>query len=421
MILLWATLIGFASARCEPTPPNGQRTPFAARAHARGRVILEVPLFGAVKPPTDILLALHSHGLHATLLVTRAWAAEHPDFIEQASDQGHEIGLWISLREDLGLVGNRVADPALKEWISVMRQGRRKIRHISGQPVHTLGISMLPPTAEIAAEAVGFRAILPVERTLHDQPRRSRSASKTAGRARIIGQGAYDDGCGHMLPHWSPAAIDRATSVAARTTWVRIGLPTDPLAAPLVDRWAEEVILPYRWPVLTASEASVVLKKMGTVATTAAPEIPVPKLISINEWTRVAAAISSQTTLPRAPTENVNLTEAFFGLVMLLASDLPPTSVTLGRLDPPREIAPLNNRDPIQIDRAQVRLTASQLLPRLRGQIPSLITIDGRTFTAAEALQVMARVFLGDAAIVTPVADPDPFAPGGGWGASKGI
>ena len=67
------------------------------------------------------------------------------------------------------------------------------------------------------------------------------------------------------------------------------------------------------------------------------------------------------------------------------------------------------------------RFTASKLLPRLRGQIPSLITIDGRTFTAAEALQVMARVFLGDAAVVTPVADPDPYAPGGGWGASKGI
>jgi hypothetical protein len=188
-----------------------------------------------------------------------------------------------------------------------------------------------------------------------------------------------------------------------------------------MDRWAEEVILPFNWQVLTASEMSADLKQLGAVAASAAPEIPVPKFISTNEWTRVASAISSQTTLPRSPTEGVNLTEAFFGLVTLLSTDLRPTSVTLGRLDPPREIAPLNTRDPIQLDTAQVRLTATKLLPRLRGQIPSLITIDGRTFTAAEALQVMARVFLGDAAIVTPVADPDPYAPGGGWGASKGL
>ena len=420
MILLWATLIGFASARCEPIPPNGRRTPFAARAHARGKVILELPLFGVAKPPTEILMALHAHDLRATLLVTRTWAIEHPDFIKQAAAQGHEVGLWLSLREDLGLVGERVADPELGEWVSAMRQGRRKIRRITGQPVHTLGLSMLPPTAEIAAEAAGFRALLPVERTLHDQPRRSRAASKTAGRARIIGQGAYDD-CGHMLPHWSPAAIDRATSIAARSTWVRIGLPPDPLAGPLVDRWAEEIILPYRWSVLTAAEVAADLKQLGDTATSAAPEIPVPKLISTAEWTRVASAISSQTTLPRTPAEGVNLTEAFFGLVSLLASDLTPTSVTLGRLDPPREVAPLNSRDPIQLDEKQVRVTASKLLPRLKGQIPSLITIDGRTFTAAEALQVMARVFLGDAAIVTPIADPDPYAPGGGWGASKGL
>jgi hypothetical protein len=188
-----------------------------------------------------------------------------------------------------------------------------------------------------------------------------------------------------------------------------------------VDRWAEEVILPYSWPVLTASEMSADIKQLGTVEASAAPEIPVPKLISINEWTRVASAISSQSTLPRSPTEGVNLTEAFFGLVTLLSTDLTPTSVTLGRLDPPREIAALNTRGPIQLDNAQVRVTATKLLPRLRGQIPSLITIDGRTFTAAEALQVMARVFLGDDAIVTPVADPDPYAPGGGWGTSKGL
>jgi len=203
--------------------------------------------------------------------------------------------------------------------------------------------------------------------------------------------------------------------------WVRIGLPSDPLAGPLVDRWAEEVVLPYQWSVLTAAAVSAELKQTGSPVSATAPEIPVPKIISTSDWVRAASAISSQRTLPRAPIEGINLTEAFFGLTTLLASDLMPTSVALGRLDPPREVAPLNHRDPIALDKAKVHEMASKLLPRLRGQVPSLITIGEQTFTAAEALQVMARVFLKDAAIVTPVADPDPYAPGGGWGASKGL
>lgn len=424
MIGIWSLIAAAVAATCPPISPNGLRANFESRAPALGSVILEIPLFGDAPPPESILAALDEHNLPATLLVTRTWANEHGTFLRQAAESGHEVGLWLSLSEDLDLKG-RAADPDLKEWISAMRVGRKTIRRHTQKPVLALGLAMLPPTAEIAGEAMGFRAILPVERTLHDRPRRARSASTgdgrgSNGRARIIGQGAYNDGCGHMLPHWSPAGLDRATSVAARGPWVRIGLPSDPLAGPLLTRWTESVLVPHQWSVLRASEMAESTKRPGALDASATPEIPVPKVVGINDWRRAASAVAATGNLPRNPTPNMNLTETFYGLTVLLSTPAQPTTVTLGRLDPPREIAPRRESIELRMTPEAVRAAAEQLRSRLRGQLPSLITVDGHTLTAAEAIQVFARVFLDEPAIVTPVHDPDPYAPGGGWGQSKG-
>jgi hypothetical protein len=161
-------------------------------------------------------------------------------------------------------------------------------------------------------------------------------------------------------------------------------------------------------------------KRPGALDASAVPEIPVPKVVGINEWRRAASAVLATGNLPRNPTPNMNLTETFYGLTVLLAASVPPTTVTLGRLDPPRETAPRRAAIELRIAPEAVRGAAEQLRSRLRGQLPSLITVDGHTLTTAEALQVFARVFLEEPAIVTPVHDPDPYAPGGGWGQSKG-
>ncbi len=408
---------------CEPPAINGRRDPLAARAPALGTVILEIPLFGTLPEPQSIIDALDAHGLSATLLVTQSWAAAHGDFLARTVAQGHEVGLWISLAEDLR-IEERGADPDVRDWVSVMKSGRKVIRRKTGGPVQTVGLAMLPPSAEIASEALGFKAILPVERTLHDRPRRARAASTgdgrgSDGRARIIGQGPYGDGCGHMLPHWSPAALDRATSIAARGQWVRIGLPADPMAGPLVERWADEVLIPHQWRIARAADAADMARRTSTTVAKV-PEVPVPKVVPIEEWKQAALALSTTGSLPRRPTANLNLTEAFYGLVLLNAATVQPTSVTLGRLDPPHEIAPhVPKRDAV-LTEDEVRNAAQILKPRLRGRIPSLVSIGGHTVTSAQALQAFARVYLGETARVEPVVDPDPYAPGGGWGASIG-
>ena len=409
---------------CVPPDVNGRRAALTARAPALGTVVLEIPLFGDMTAPESILAALDEHSLPATLLVTHAWASQHIEFLADAANRGHEVGLWVSLAEDLHLQA-RAADPAVRDWISVMKRGRKTIRKATGVPVQSIGMAMLPASAEIAAEALGFKAILPIERTLHDRPRRARSASTgdgraSNGRARIIGQGPYTDGCGHMLPHWSPAALDRATSVAARGPWVRIGLPSDPLAGALVERWADDVIRPHGWRVVRAETMANIARKTGDEASTKAPSIPVPKVIGIEEWKRAAVVIATSGNLPRHPTQNLNLTEAFYGLVVLNAAEVQPTSVTLGRLDPPHEIAPARKDSSYSLSAADVRAAAQAVQPRLRGRTPALITIGGRTLTAAQALQAFARVFLGEPAHVSAVVDPDPYAPGGGWGQSIG-
>lgn len=395
----------------------------SARAPALGTVILEIPLFADMPAPQAILDALDTHDLDATLLVTQSWALEHGDFLTQAAANGHEVGLWVSLAEDLQMA-ERAADPSVRDWVAVMRRGRKIIRRQTGVPVHTIGLAMLPASAEIASEAVGFKAILPVERTLHDQPRRARAASTgdgraSNGRARIIGQGPYADGCGHMLPHWSPASLDRATAIAARGQWVRIGLPSDPLAGSLVERWADEVMVPHQWQVVRATDAADLARR--TTATVAeAPEIPVPKVVPIAEWRSAAATIATASTLPRQPSPRLNLTEAFYGLVHLNATAVQPTSVTLGRLDPPHETAQIATNTAAVLTAEDVRSAARTLRPRLRGRIPSLIGIGPHTVTSAQALQAFARIYLGESAPITAVIDPDPYAPGGGWGASIG-
>ena len=424
MMLLLMVMTAAWGGPCIPPEVNGRRAALTARAPALGAVVLEIPLFGDLPAPESILAALDEHSLPATLLVTHAWASANQRFLADASSRGHEVGLWVSLEEDLQLQ-MRAADPAVRDWIAVMKRGRKTIRRATGVPVQSIGLAMLPASAEIAAEAVGFKAILPVERTLHDRPRRARAASTgdgraSNGRARIIGQGPYADGCGHMLPHWSPAALDRATSVAARAPWVRVGLPSDPLAGPLVERWADDVIRPHGWRVVRAEAMADIARRSPDDAATEAPAIPVPKVIGIDEWRRAAVVVATSGNLPRQPTPNLNLTETFFGLVVLNSAPVQPTSVTLGRLDPPHETAPAQGSSSFTLSAADVRAAAEALQPRLRGRMPALVTIGGRTLTAAQALQAFARVFLGEPAFISAVVDPDPYAPGGGWGQSIG-
>ena len=85
------------------------------------------------------------------------------------------------------------------------------------------------------------------------------------------------------------------------------------------------------------------------------------------------------------------------------------------------EVAAYGLSEATLLSAKEVKDSALVLSGQLRGRIPSLVSIGDTTLTAAEALQVMSRAVLGHPTEATPVADPDPYAPGGGWGSSKGL
>ena len=64
---------------------------------------------------------------------------------------------------------------------------------------------------------------------------------------------------------------------------------------------------------------------------------------------------------------------------------------------------------------------AARLQPHLRGQVPSLISVGDHSLTAAEALKLMAKAFLGEPTVAVHVQNPQIFAEGYGWGESIGL
>ena len=410
-----------AECRFEPGP---EAAPLASHAPAAGVVILELRLVGQEAPPTALLEVLAERGIHATVLASASWADRHSSALGAYAQAGHEIGYWALLREDLHLTGTTSVPPDLGRWVRGLRQGRKAVRRAAKTRVRTIGLRTLPHIGEIAIEGLGFRTVLPAERTVADLPRRSASLHSIAGRARVLGEGPYTDGCGAMLPAWTPAALDRATGVAARAHWVRIGLPPDPTAAPLLARWLDEVVLPQGWTVLTAFEAGQRSRpslSRPTLHSTETPQVAVARRVDASAWGSVARTLAEADTLPRLLPGDLTPTEAFLGLTQILAADTTPEAVTLGALSAPSETARTGlGSQTLSLTPETVRQAARDLLPGLTGHVPSLVAVGSRSVTAAEFLRLMALVYLNHPPEARAVTDPDPFAPGGGWGESRG-
>jgi len=426
---MWALMLSLgihtAAGSCE-FDPGSATDPIAAHAPAAGTVIFEFRLAGRAPFPTALLKVLTDRDLPATLLVTSAWAPQHSEQLAGLSRDGHEVGYWVSIQEDLRLDRDMSAPPSLTHWVRGIRQGRRAVRQATKVPVRAIGIATLPNIAELAIEGLGFGVVLPAERTMADVPRRIGSLTSSAGRARIIGEGPYNDGCGAVLPAWTPGALDRATGAAARARWVRIALPSSPAAAPLLARWLDDVVLAQEWKVQTAGAAARDMRnplKSPPKGPTSDPSaVPVSRSIHTETWTEVAQALAQADTLPRQLPGDLSPTEAFLGLTQILAGDTPPSAVVLTGLKPPVEVARTGlGTVRVPLSDAAVRHAARELLPGLKGHVPSLVSVGTQMLTAAEFLRVMALVHLSQPPEARGVADPDPFAPGGGWGESAGL
>jgi hypothetical protein len=121
--------------------------------------------------------------------------------------------------------------------------------------------------------------------------------------------------------------------------------------------------------------------------------------------------------LPRSLPRDLNLTEAFLGLVLLLSEDI--EEVALTPLEAP--IAAARSMDPGSVASEDVRAAAVRLAPALTTAIPGFVDVGPVKLTAEEFLVVMAIVALDPDAerVDVPVVEsPDPYANGLGWGRS---
>jgi len=189
----------------------------------------------------------------------------------------------------------------------------------------------------------------------------------------------------------------------------------------MLGQWLDTVVIPHKWQIVTASQMAKNVQKAKDRPLRTPPPVAVAKRISPDQWMTVAEAIAEPSTLPQYPTVNVNLTEAFYGLVTLAASDLPAMPVTLGHLNPPTVGAERELTEATEFSREQVSDMANTLRERLKGQVPAIVSIGTQSVTAAEALQLLALYVLNRPLVSTAVSNPKPFSPDCGWGASRGL
>ena len=413
-----------AAARCDPPPPNNPGSAVGARAPALGHVLLEVPLMGSAAAPRPLLDSLDERDLKATLMVSADWAERHSAFLRDASSRGHEVGLWMSLRDDIGLSGAYAQDPSFADWVDAIRLARGRVKRASNQRPKTIGMIALTPLGEMAIDALAFKAVLPHERTIGDIPRRVERTDKAKGRTRVLGQGDYADGCGHVVPHWTPAGLDRATHAAARSEWVRVGMPTMDgavQAKAVLDQWLDQVVLRESWRVVTAHQMAKLAAKAEGDPPKVAPPVAVARTVTKSQLDRATSALVDGPVLPRRPGGTLNLTEAFYALVVHLATDADPGDVTLDHLGGPSTCPRTELTQPISLTDEDVRTAAAALAPRLQGRVPSILQVGPFTLTASEALVLFSRAYRGEALQVGPIRDPQPQSQGCGWGDSKGL
>jgi hypothetical protein len=201
-----------------------------------------------------------------------------------------------------------------------------------------------------------------------------------------------------------------------------VGLPLE-LPPALLRRWADEVLRPTGAVALSPRGAAAAVPRrvalLGRPMAEPPPPPPPPgRALPVGDLDEAARALAGVTRLPRALPGGVTLTEAFAGLVLITAD--PDAPLLLPRLAPPLESPIRTLSSPLPLDPEALRAAARALAPSLQGSVPGLIDVGGHTLTPGELLVALADLRRGEPPVARPVGDPDPYAPGAGWGRSGG-
>ncbi len=413
LTLLVAAGLALAAADCPAPAPQAPDAAFAVQAAAPGTLVLEMRLGETTNPAAALALleVLTERGLPGTVLVDPRAAQTHSAVLAAARSGGHEVGMLLPFDEASNTAQTGML--AFEAWWGRIRRGKKAVRRAGGG--NPVSVALAPATieAEVAAEQSGMRAVLSLDPGRKELSRRVKLGDE-AGRARFLTPGPYGDGCGALLPSWTPQAFDRASRAPAGHPG-RIALPLAGSNPQLLARWLDTVLEGSRARVVTARRATLLPARQAV----AAPPPPPGRPVDADMWSEAAARLATGGRLPRVLPGSLNLTEAFVALATVAASEEALLTVRLGPVGPPADVARSTlNPEGISLSEEAVRSAARDLAPALKRSVPAFVVVGSQSLTAAEFLVLLARLEQGQPLVAVPATSPDPYAPGAGWGRS---
>jgi hypothetical protein len=238
------------------------------------------------------------------------------------------------------------------------------------------------------------------------------------GRARVIPEGVSTDACGARLGSPSQSALDRVTRTAPSQVVSRVALGPTVDEARSVALWWRTVAAPADWK---AWSIRTVFLRLGTaqLAPKVAETAPRPQaVVEAEQLIAAARTIVASHRLPRILPGEINPTEAFVGL-SALAANPGHARYTVPVVDAPMDPSQSMLDIPLELDEADLRTAARELLARMDRQSPGLIQVGTRTISTGEYLVALAHLALGEPIMARSIESPDPYVEGGGWGAVR--
>lgn len=427
-----------ADARCVAGVAGPLDAPFAVPEVSDGVLILEVHVPAEADPAALLALigVLNAHKAQATVLVSPAFIGPGADALRAIAKQKHEVGLLFAAADLPNPGVNPTLPPGMKpppgmqprgpgqlilnDWLPALHDPVRALRLITGKATDAVGIDVLSGGAEQAFEAIGVRAVLPLDPDEPGPARVLRSVNGAPARGRVLPADAWSGGCGPSLPAWTPAALDRAAALAGTKPALRVALPLQGANLELLDRWMREVVQAKRWRVQTASAAAARVRSLALTLGRAdeSPPAEAPgRYVSREALLAAALPLAEAQRLPRRLPGELSLTEALVGLMAVVA-DPEAEGHRLPTARGPSEVARGTVPEGAAPSLEQLRAAAAELLPGMRGALPSVVSVGGHQITINELIVLLAQAALGRPLVVAPHSPPDPYAPDLGWGTS---
>jgi len=371
----------------------------------------------------DVLHVLDTRDVPGVLVVPMPEAPPSPallQLLETATEGGHEVAVAFSPEQVPrdALASNK----SQKQRLAWFRR--------AGVPVKIAASPVPGRVSEALLGRLGFKTLLLLRGPASGLPR---LAAVFQGQPRInviLHAGPYSGDCGTSpdVAQLTPLAADRITraiagaarSEGAPTVRVALQEPTDSKAhATVLGRWLDEIATPADVRITSANQAR--LSALQSIRTGKAPPIGTDtgdgRLVNLDELRTAAASLADQNILPRVLPGDLNLTEAYYGFLLLLAGQVEGNVVRLGALKGPSDANENRIQGIVEVDAASLIALTQALANERPEEIPAALRVGDTLLGAAELLTAMASAIRGDTPPKTwPTASPDPNERGLGWG-----